>query len=398
MSEYIEKKILKLKLLTPVHITDGYAGELIPTEYVITDNGQLHKIDLARLISQIPDNKLDQFNKLLDKESIIEIRNFIKLLWKENQEIFSDVIEYSMTAGDLHEYYNNLQNENKAGQFIVAPFIRSGRKIFIPGSSLKGAIRTAFINELAKDQIDFKLNAPDINKKSQILEADTLYYSYPDRNNKNRIKVNATKDPFKALKIGDVSIPPDSNGINSIVKKIEIVQKTDAGKFDVTQMEDMKIFAEVLRRGVEANAEIRLDSRFFSDPKSIGRKISLDEVVNSCKAFYKKVLVHERDKFFSQFDKQVGKSQISDMYDEFLKLNESPESFLLRIGKHSGRNSLSFNLCNKKGVEPKSRKLIKESNEYWPLGWLCATLVNRISPFQVRYFRMPGQMPISDRP
>ncbi|HHT9121419.1 MAG TPA: type III-A CRISPR-associated RAMP protein Csm5 [Candidatus Wunengus sp. YC63] len=366
MSEYIEKKLLKLKLLTPVHISDGYEGELIPTEYVITDSGQLHKIDLAKLISQLPEDKLNLLNTFLEREDIIGIRNFIKSLWNECQNLFSDSIEYSMNAGDLSEYYNNLQNENDASQLIVIPFIRSGKRTFIPGSSIKGAIRTAFINELFKTQIDYSLNRSDIRKEAQMLEEKTLNYGYRD-DETGKWKRNVAKDPFKALKISDAFAPSD----NSIVKKIEIVRKTGAGKFDITGMEQMKIFEEVLIEGIVINVEVRLDNRYFNN---IDRQISLEQVANSCRTFYRRVLQHERDNYFTDFDKEVKMSRISDLYTEFLNLNESPKSFLLRIGKNSGRNSLSFNLCNKKGVEPKSRKLTIEGKEYLPLGWVCVTM------------------------
>lgn len=369
MSEYIEKKLLKLKLLTPVHISDGYEGELIPTEYVITDNGQLHKIDLAKLISQLPEDKLNLLNTFLESEDIIGIRNFIKSLWNECQNLFSDSIEYSMNAGDLREYYNNLQNENDASQLIVIPFIRSGKRTFIPGSSIKGAIRTAFINELFKTQIDYSLNRSNINKEAQMLEEKTLNYGYQDLNT-GKWKRNVAEDPFKSLKISDTFTPPDK----SIIKKIEIIKKTGIGKFDVTSMKETKIFEEFLEHDSEVNVEIRIDRRYFNDPGSIGRRISFKQIADSCKTFYGRILQHERDNYFSSFDKEIKLSRISDLYSEFLKLNESPKSFLLRIGKNSGRNSLSFNLRNKKGVEPKSRKLIIEGKEYLPLGWVCVTM------------------------
>ncbi len=370
MTNYIEEQKIKCKLLTPIHISDGYEGELIPTEYVITDSGEFHKIDLARLITKIPENRLIELNRFLEYEDIIGIRNFVKLLWIENQDIFSNCIQYSMNAGDLYEYYNNLQNENKASQFIVTPFIRSNKRIFIPGSSIKGAIRTAIINELLGSSIYYPLNKPNIKKEAEKLEGKMLRYSEWDYKQK-QLNINVSKDPFKALKISDTFVPSDK----SMIKKVRIVKKTDEGKLSVTVMEDTKIYAEFLQKDVEICIDVRLDSRFFNYSKYIGKRISIKEVANLCKVFYKRVLEHERDNYFRSFDKEIKKSKISELYDEFITLNENSESFLLRIGKYSGRNSLSFNLKNKNGVEPKSRKLILEDNEYWPAGWVCMTMV-----------------------
>jgi hypothetical protein len=64
----------------------------------------------------------------------------------------------------------------------------------------------------------------------------------------------------------------------------------------------------------------------------------------------------------------VGKDTIRSNVPKFIF--NLPGSFLLRIGRHSGRNSLSFNLLNKKAVEPKTRKLIVDAGEYWPVGWV----------------------------
>jgi CRISPR-associated protein Csm5 len=368
MTAYIEKRVFKLKLLTPVHISDGYEGDLIPTEYVVTDSGQLHKIDLSKLIQHIPEDRMVMLNEYLEHEDIIGIRNFVKLLWKENRYLFSDSIEYSMNAGDLQGYYANLEDENEACQLTVTPFIRTAKRAFIPGSSVKGAIRTAFITELFKNEkIAYALNSPNINRKAQTLEANTLHYS--DRDNKGRLKINVTKDPFKALKVSDSFLPPD----NSIIKKVLVVRKINDSQFDIAGMKEMKIFSEFINKEVEVDLNIRLDSRYFEIPWKIGTRISFKQITDSCKAFYERVLNHETKEFFSRFDKQVGKSRVSDLYEELLTLNARQNSFLLRIGRHCGRNSLSFNLLNKKRVEPKSRKLIMEGGEHWPVGWVCVT-------------------------
>jgi len=138
-------------------------------------------------------------------------------------------------------------------------------------------------------------------------------------------------------------------------------------------------YIDIIRRsskpGYEIDIEARIDSRYFSVPRGIGEKIIFGSIENSCREFYKKLLLHERDSFFKDFDEKIKKSQISALYDKFLQLNEKPNSFLLRLGKHSGRNSLSLNLINKNGIEPKSRKLIVEDGEYLPTGWVNITSV-----------------------
>jgi len=365
MTDYIQKKVLRLKTLTPVHISDGSEGDIIPSEYVISDSGQLHKINLAMLIEKLPADSLSELTDLMDREDFVGIRSFIQSTWKTLPDIFPDCIEYSMNAGDVKSYYDNLQNENVDSQLLVTPFIRSARKIFVPGSSIKGAIRTAYISELCKDGIN-----EDIRQNSLLMEGNVLKCNKElEKNGKVQIKFDVEKDPFKALKMSDSSLLT----VEGIVEKVEVMSKDKYGKFNADNMKDLKIFAEFIDSGVEIDMEARLDTRYFSVPNGLGVTFSFDDIMNSCKAFYKRVLIHERDKFFKEFDKQIN-THISELYDEFLKLNEEPNSFLFRIGKHSGRNSLSLNLINKKGKEPKSRKLILKDGEYLPVGWIKVTV------------------------
>jgi len=367
MSDFIQKKHYRLTTLTPVHISDGSEGDIIPTEYVVSESGRLHKVNLAKLIGNLPEKSLPELMEYMNKEDLIKIRDFIQSIWKKYRDIFSDCIEYSMQAGDLREYYENMQNEYIESKLYVTPFIRTGRQIYLPASSVKGALRTAYISKLFEDGISINMKKPNIDKKSKRLEEDILRYSYLY---KGRRKINVTKDPFKVLKISDSSVL----SVDGIVKKIEIISRNKNGDFDAEKMKDTKLFAEVIEREIEIDIEARIDSRYFNVPRGLGKKITFGIIENSCREFYKKLLLHERDSFFKDFDRKIKKSQIFALYDNFLQLNESPNSFLLRLGKHSGRNSLSLNLINKKGIEPKSRKLIVEDGEYLPMGWVKVTV------------------------
>jgi CRISPR-associated protein Csm5 len=314
---------------------------------------------------KLPVDLLSALTDLMDKEDFVGIRSFIQSAWKTSPDIFLDCIEYSMNAGDVKSYYDDLQNENLESQLLVTPFIRSARKIFLPGSSVKGALRTAYISELYKAGID-----KDIKSNALIMEGEVLKCNKNlKKKRKDQMKFDVEKDPFKALKTSDSSALPVASAIN----KVEVIKKDKYGKFN-DEMKGTKIFAEFIDSGVEIDIEVRLDSRYFSIPDGLGITLSFEDIKNSCKAFYKKLLNHERDNFFKDFDKQMKNSKVSALYDEFLRLNEEPDSFMIRIGKHSGRNSFSLNLINKKGVEPKSRKLIFKDGEYLPVGWIKVTV------------------------
>lgn len=361
MTNYIHTKVFRLKTLTPVHISDGSEGDIIPSQYVISDSGQLHKINLSMLIEKLPTDLLAEFSDLADKENFVGIRTFIQTTWKKSPALFSDCVEYSMNAGDVKSYYDNLPNENIESQFLVTPFIRTSRKIFIPASSIKGSIRTAYICHLFKYEIDEKLKQDPSPIEGNALKCNKKI--------KFQWKFEAVKDPFKALKITDSS----ALSVTSTISKVHVIKKDKNGKFN-DEMKKANIFAEFVDSGAEMDIEARLDTRYFSTPKGSSQKYSFEDIIKSCKVFYKKLLTHERDIFFKAFDKQMNNSRISELYNDFLSLNEEKNSFLIRLGKHSGRNSLSLNLINKKGEEPKSRKLIVNNGIYLPVGWVKVTV------------------------
>lgn len=82
MTDYIQKKVFRLKTLTPVHISDGSEGDIIPSEYAISESGQLYKINLAILIDKLPVDYLSALTDLMDKEDFVGIRSFIQSTWK----------------------------------------------------------------------------------------------------------------------------------------------------------------------------------------------------------------------------------------------------------------------------------------------------------------------------
>lgn len=369
MASFVERHGFKITTLTPVHIASGSEGELIPTEYVIADNSMLHKINTAKLLTKLPTKYLTEFEKYSESEDLIRIREFIQSVWTKSPDLFSDCKEYEMRAGDLEHYYRNLKSENEESQFLLTPFIRSANKLYIPGSSVKGAIRTALISELTGG-INDDLNEKNINKLAEMIEAETMRYSY--QNKKGETKFHNIKDPFIALKISDspTSFP------TSVIKKVDVVKIKD-GKFDKDEMDKVKIFAEFIEAGNEFNIEMRLDTRYFSIPHKIGRKFHFNDIINSCKAFYERQLIHERDNFFKGFD-EAKNSQISKLYDDLLILNDKPDIFLLRLGKHTGRNNMSLNLINKQGKEPVSRKLINVNGQYIPVGWVQVRIFDNL--------------------
>ncbi|NPA14327.1 MAG: type III-A CRISPR-associated RAMP protein Csm5, partial [Aquificae bacterium] len=129
---------LKLVVLTPLHIGDG--DKLLPYEVYITDK-KAHIIRFENLIkqaSQIYKNSPQLRQKLLNvAQEIRNARSFIpfeRIIQILNLKVEQIKFDYEIPSDPL----NNTQPKE------VETFIKSLGKVFIPGSELKGAFRTAY--------------------------------------------------------------------------------------------------------------------------------------------------------------------------------------------------------------------------------------------------------------
>lgn len=382
MEEFIEKKTFKLKTLTPLHISDGAEGEIIPTEYVISDDKILHKINLPRFISLMPESRKIQLDNHLENEDFIALRRLIQTCWQESSKTYTACMEYSTKAGDLCSYYAQMDTGHEESLLQLTPFIRSSGKLLLPGSSVKGAFRTALINSFFPDDgINIPLDVPPNNKREQNknndrnakkLEAEKLQYREPSKKDPKKLTNNIGKDPLKCLKISDTFI--QGNNISTIRKIQNIRLDDDNSETKPNQEKDIKLFGEFIDQDVEINIGLSLDTRYFKKVKlKIGKRFSLNDITASCKKFYDMLLSHEKKNYFDTFEKQTGDSTVSDLYDELIEMNKTENSFVMRLGRYGGRNSISFNIRNKQGKEPKSRNLVLKDGKYWPTGWIFVT-------------------------
>ena len=138
---------LEIETLSPLHIGDG--STLIPLEYVLED-GLVKVVNLDFLLEALPGKIASQLG-----EEMVPMRDFLN---EKNQghllqkpELYSRKIKLSDGArGDLEDDLDrrNGQQINKAQ---IKTFVKTGGKPFIPGSSIKGAIRTALAYHILKE-------------------------------------------------------------------------------------------------------------------------------------------------------------------------------------------------------------------------------------------------------
>ena len=146
---------LKLTALTPIHIGTGEDYE--PTNYII-DNGYLYEFDEYKFYDKLTPQMKKRFIEVAKKgaESLFEIHSLIKK--HKRQAIESALLKVEVTKGIDRDYENKVGKvvQNEGGRrvqktkvfnrFQIAKTIReaNSKKVYIPGSSLKGAFSTAY--------------------------------------------------------------------------------------------------------------------------------------------------------------------------------------------------------------------------------------------------------------
>jgi CRISPR-associated protein Csm5 len=146
---------LKLTTLSPVHIGTGEDYE--PTNFVI-DDGYLYEFDEIAFYQKLSPNMKDKFNQIVSsntQDSLFQIHSLVK----NNLNIAKEVshLKVPVSKGIEKDYENKIgrlvQNEGRRGntksvfnRFQIARTSRlvNSAKAYIPGSSLKGALSTAY--------------------------------------------------------------------------------------------------------------------------------------------------------------------------------------------------------------------------------------------------------------
>jgi CRISPR-associated protein Csm5 len=318
---YAKKYKMTIQALSPIHI--GTGDELSPFEYVITDNingePELHIIDLPGMISGLNQQQKLRFYDAVNKgaDSVRYLRKFIR----HN----TDLTRFSLhTLPVCQNIWNIYQNklDSQENQLIVNLFYRNTKEWqpVIPGSSIKGAIRTAIVSELARQTKALRKPA---HPKS--FEKEVLGCSDP------------RTDPFRCLKIADAMLPDAA----TFIDKTEILKlKKDAGPDPAgIQMFYEQCFSMLDEETIEARGTLELDDQlpmktYFDkneqqNKKAVSMNLSISQLVNACKAFYLPKMQEEHSTFYRSNLELEAHSQT------LLAVTYQDNEFPIRLGRFS---------------------------------------------------------------
>ena len=290
---------IKATVISPVHIGTNELYE--PTNFII-DGEYLYYFKEEDFYKKLPKNDKVEFLKL-SENNVVELWKFIV----QRKNIAKEIYKYKVkvTSG-LKEHYEKAlgkptqisrSNQKTFNQFMIQKAIRTPTKkrLYIPGSSIKGTINTA-LEEMYKWYEDSKYH-------KEILISDARGVKIFEM-----IGYSLNKERFE----------DDMSGPKSI---IEVIVSTPSDRSEFIFDIDFKRF------------------------KDFDKHIEMKDIIKACNAHYEPLF---RSMFEDKEIKRVLGNKFKATYEN-LKLKEN--QFLLRVGKHSGARAVT--------VEEKRKILVK---------------------------------------
>ncbi|MBN2107097.1 MAG: type III-A CRISPR-associated RAMP protein Csm5 [Deltaproteobacteria bacterium] len=354
---------ISLKIISPVHI--GCDDVYEPTGFIINESKKkLVVFDTLDFIKSLSDTDRKQFAELCmqgDVASIPKLYYFIgnKKIEGKEIDIASGLPANYQKVKALSKSNDEKRIKQELNQFAIkrTAYNPHNDLPYIPGSSLKGSLRTAYLNMLA-DQTGttgWKGKAKDLELKLMNGAFDT--------------------DPFRFVKVSDfLPVGAVKTKIMYAVNKKKITSKFEArGPYQIF---------EVIQPGAVFEGTISI---LEPSPKAgIKKAVTKNELFPAIRDFYGSAFTHE-----CKLMKGIGVN--CNLYEEVKEQYKgifNTAAFVIRAGRHSGSEAVTIEgsrqikIMQGKGKPPKFQD---SSNTVWlaseqsktnsnagllPLGWM----------------------------
>lgn len=349
---------VKYQILTPIHI--GTGEDLTPFDYVIVKD-EFHRVNADEIISSLSQEQLNKFYALIERNNITSLRELI--VENFDAEKFSKY-KVSVTQNVAEKYRENLKNVNN--QLLISPFVRVAGDFrpYIPGSSIKGAIRTAIIDQVAKNnpEVIKRIVSNEKEYKSNTWEHKLLKAVTVDQRRKEE-KVDISKDPFRVLKISDVFVSDEVMKIGEVLNAKVDKRRNRLATVGIQMIKEVIAGEIMTSRAVEFEGEIVIDD-FLPKVKGVSMSLTKDFIISSCNQFYEEEFKRERE--FYEF--AVDMSEVIERMRNLLKVGQ--DECIVRVGRFSGVYAVTISERKKEG---KTRNLFEGK---YPMGWMKIKFVS----------------------
>ncbi len=315
--------------LSPLHIGSG--DKYSNLDYIAQEN-KIHILDFDRILAQIPFEAIDDLTNDITT-------NFRNNRWSGNVEEFLN--EYNITWQDCVD--KNYELIGAIGQNEINKFIKTGEQIYIPGSSLKGAIRTAILFKILKEHPD----------KKQRIERGLVNY-FNDREIKKLIqsedRPDGKLDLLRALIISDSKLQKE---ITQIVKSTVYHLKD--------RESTIPVFNEILAKDFVSQGQIKINRKLVDSNALYSRYFNLHkiDIITAINDFSKDIIEYELQVFREQGDPNLA--EIVNFYENLkTQLNSlGQDECIIRLGQGSSALGITLflNFCENKKIINKYKGL-----------------------------------------
>lgn len=295
-----------LKILSPVHIGCDEVYE--PTGFAVDETQQRMVVfDPLLLMRSLSAGDKARFARLCKKGTLASILEIYKFM--HNRPIAGQPVK--VCAGFIEHYKTMMKTSlndeveirNKMNKFLIprTAFNANDQRPYLPGSSIKGALRTAYLNHQEKIK-----NIPRQRNANQLEEKLLNYRGVPS-------------DPFRLVEVSDFKPVGDAPTriIYGINQKKKVTQKQARG---------LPLLFEVIQPGALFEGVITVEQPLPG--AGVNEPVDLKTLLNSAAQFY----LHEKQREEDEL-KPIGITPLVDAPPK--------GAGIIRCGRHSGAEAVT---------------------------------------------------------
>jgi CRISPR-associated protein Csm5 len=371
---------VRLHIVSPVHI--GCDDVYEPTGFSVDKaNKKLVAFDPVDFVRSLNPAERQKFMALCDKGNLESILEIYKFMWNLQNVPPGHEVEVSDGFIDTYRRVASMPSRDakqELNKFLVArtSYLPLDNAPYIPGSALKGSLRTGWLNHL---------NAGGRQKKT---ENELMEGSF-------------ATDPFRMVKIGDL-VPvntPRTRICFAVNKKKKQSQHEPRGPQQIVEV--------ILPGSSLFEGMITLHSQEQGGGISKPVPVTTDFFVKACGFFRNELTLEEQMLKGINLSAAIEAKMIKTFGERFMK-----SVFPVRLGRHSGAECLTIDgmrnikIMGKKGDSPKygpnsttvwlAGDASKATSGLLPFGW-CALEVLEADPANLWTERIIAERQVSSQ-
>ena len=303
-----------IQVISPIHIGCDEVYE--PTGFVLNEDARKMVVfDPLSFISQMKDSDKAEFSRICAKGTITSLLEVYKFMQHRSAEgrmidVCPDFLRhYKQTLSIPRQNERAIQQNLNSFVIPRTAFQSVDQRPYIPGSAIKGALRTAYLNLMEREK---KLSARGKERNARRLEERLMEYK------------GIRTDPFRMVKVSDFR--PVGETRTRIIYGINKRKKTAD-----RDARGLPLIFEVIQPGALFVGAISVD---FPLPGSgIRKPVSMEKLLHSAKLFY----AHEKERE----ERELANIGVEPLPDD-KKFQDEKSSYWMRLGRHSGAESITI--------------------------------------------------------